>query len=74
MSKEAGDFLALRTEEMEFVVTMDVVHRGGIDITVITLPDKNPIKCRRRRYPTRHETRFQTPFSRFPRVIRWLRR
>lgn len=46
-SKKALVFLAPGAEEMEFVIAVDVLRRGGIEVTVAGLPDKNPVKCSR---------------------------
>jgi len=47
MAKQVLVFLPIGAEEMEFVISVDVLRRGGIDVTVAGLPDKNTIKCSR---------------------------
>ncbi|CAG9767579.1 unnamed protein product [Ceutorhynchus assimilis] len=40
-------FLGPGAEEMEFVIAVDVMRRGGIDVTVAGLPDSDIVKCSR---------------------------
>ncbi|XP_060533675.1 protein dj-1beta [Cylas formicarius] len=47
MSKKALVFLAPGAEEMEFVIAVDVLRRGGLDVTVAGLPDVSAVKCSR---------------------------
>ena len=39
--------LARGTEEMEAVITIDVLRRGGVDVTVAGLDGTDPIRCSR---------------------------
>uniref|UniRef100_A0A646QII5 DJ1 n=1 Tax=Hemiscolopendra marginata TaxID=943146 RepID=A0A646QII5_9MYRI len=47
MSKKALVLLAEGAEEMETVITTDVLRRGGIDVTVAGIVGKEPVKCSR---------------------------
>ncbi|XP_044261330.1 protein dj-1beta [Tribolium madens] len=47
MSKKALVFLAGGAEEMEAVIAIDVLRRGGVDVTVAGLPDSNIVTCSR---------------------------
>jgi len=47
MSKKALVFLAPGAEEMEFVIAVDVLRRGGVDVIVAGLPGNEPVKCSR---------------------------
>ncbi|XP_066257609.1 protein dj-1beta isoform X2 [Euwallacea similis] len=47
MTKKALVFLAPGAEEMEFVISVDVLRRGGMSVVVAGLPDFNLIKCSR---------------------------
>uniref|UniRef100_A0A4D5R9I3 Protein DJ-1 n=1 Tax=Scolopendra viridis TaxID=118503 RepID=A0A4D5R9I3_SCOVI len=47
MSKKAIILLAEGAEEMETVITTDVLRRGGIDVTVAGIVGKDPVKCSR---------------------------
>jgi len=47
MSKTACVILAPGAEEMEFVISVDVLRRAGITVTVAGLTGKEPIKCSR---------------------------
>ncbi|XP_017770374.1 PREDICTED: protein deglycase DJ-1-like [Nicrophorus vespilloides] len=47
MSKSALVYLAPGAEEMELVIAVDVLRRGGVNVTVAGLPDKNCVKCSR---------------------------
>ncbi|XP_030745631.1 protein dj-1beta [Sitophilus oryzae] len=47
MVKKALVFLAPGAEEMEFVIAVDVLRRGGVDVTVAGIPDSNVVKCSR---------------------------
>ncbi|KAL1501443.1 hypothetical protein ABEB36_006760 [Hypothenemus hampei] len=47
MAKKALVFLGPGAEEMEFVISVDVLRRGGINVLVAGLPDANIIKCSR---------------------------
>ncbi|XP_066149254.1 protein dj-1beta isoform X2 [Euwallacea fornicatus] len=47
MTKKALVFLAPGAEEMEFVISVDVLRRGGISVVIAGLPDSNVIKCSR---------------------------
>ncbi|EFA04901.1 Protein DJ-1-like Protein [Tribolium castaneum] len=47
MSTKALVFLAGGAEEMEAVIAIDVLRRGGVEVTVAGLPDANIIKCSR---------------------------
>lgn len=46
-NKKALVFLAPGAEEMEFVISADVLRRGGVEVTVAGLPDKSPVVCSR---------------------------
>lgn len=45
--KKALVFLAPGAEEMEFVISVDVLRRGGVEVTVASLADKSPVICSR---------------------------
>jgi protein DJ-1 len=47
MSKKALVFLAPGAEEMEAVIAIDVLRRGGVDVTVAGLPNSNIVACSR---------------------------
>ncbi|KAL3270550.1 hypothetical protein HHI36_021088 [Cryptolaemus montrouzieri] len=47
MSKKACVFLAPGAEEMEFVIAVDVLRRGDVNVTVAGLPNANTVKCSR---------------------------
>ncbi|TMW50156.1 hypothetical protein DOY81_004781, partial [Sarcophaga bullata] len=47
MSKSALIILAPGAEEMEFVISADVLRRAGIKVTVAGLTGKDPVKCSR---------------------------
>ncbi|XP_044763780.1 protein dj-1beta [Coccinella septempunctata] len=47
MSKKACVFLAPGAEEMEFVISVDVLRRGDVKVTVAGLPDNAAVKCSR---------------------------
>ncbi|KAJ8953648.1 hypothetical protein NQ314_007255 [Rhamnusium bicolor] len=47
MSKTALVFLAPGAEEMEAVIAIDVLRRGGVNVTVAGVPDSSVVKCSR---------------------------
>ncbi|KAF7282102.1 hypothetical protein GWI33_003219 [Rhynchophorus ferrugineus] len=47
MVKKALVFLAPGAEEMEVVIVVDILRRGGIDVTVAGLPNASTVKCSR---------------------------
>lgn len=47
MSKTALVLVAQGSEEMEAVITIDVLRRGGIDVTVASISDNDVVKCSR---------------------------
>ncbi|XP_050302588.1 protein dj-1beta-like isoform X2 [Anthonomus grandis grandis] len=44
MAKKALVFLGPGAEEMEFVISVDVLRRGGMDVTIAGLPDNKLVK------------------------------
>jgi protein DJ-1 len=47
MSKKALIFLATGAEEMETVITADVLRRAGIDVTLAGINGKDSVVCSR---------------------------
>uniref|UniRef100_A0A6P7HAP0 Protein dj-1beta n=1 Tax=Diabrotica virgifera virgifera TaxID=50390 RepID=A0A6P7HAP0_DIAVI len=47
MAPKALIFLASGAEEMEFVISADVLVRGGVDVTIASLTDNQLVKCSR---------------------------
>lgn len=47
MAKKALVFLGPGSEEMEFVIAVDVLRRGGITVTIAGIPDDALVKCSR---------------------------
>lgn len=47
MSKTACVILANGAEEMEFVISADVLRRAGVTVTVAGLSGEEPVKCSR---------------------------
>ncbi|BES87553.1 response to oxidative stress [Nesidiocoris tenuis] len=46
-SKKAVVLIAEGSEEMEAVITIDVLRRAGVNVTVAGLKDNGPVKCSR---------------------------
>ncbi|XP_037514729.1 Parkinson disease protein 7 homolog [Rhipicephalus sanguineus] len=47
MGKKALLILAEGAEEMEAIITADVLRRGGVDVTIAGLTGASPVKCSR---------------------------
>lgn len=47
MAKKALVFLGPGAEEMEFVISVDVLRRGGVNVTIAGLPNESIVKCSR---------------------------
>lgn len=46
-TKTAVVLVAEGSEEMEAVITIDILRRAGIDVTVASVADQNVVKCSR---------------------------
>ena len=47
MSKKALVLVADGSEEMETVIVVDVLRRGGVDVTLAGVTSGEPVKCSR---------------------------